>query len=153
MKRRIRRHRHDMPELNMASLPDLIFTVLFFFMIVTHMRDIDLKVSYQVPAGTEVERLTHKRAVIPIYVGHPINSPADSVQIQLGNQVATIADVIAYIGEQRNQLSADDQEQLTVSIHADRNTPMGVIDDIKQKLRQAYALNVSFSATEQAKEQ
>ena len=55
-----RRLRHDVPALNTASLPDLIFTVLFFFMIVTHMRQVTLKVQYQVPAGTELTKLTKK---------------------------------------------------------------------------------------------
>ena len=59
----------DVPTLNMASLPDLIFTVLFFFMIVTHMRDVELKVSYQVPQGTEVQKLGHKASIVHIYVG------------------------------------------------------------------------------------
>ena len=62
-----RRHRHEMPGLNMSSMPDLIFTVLFFFMIVTHMRSVPLKVAYQVPAGTELTKLTRKSAVTYIY--------------------------------------------------------------------------------------
>ena len=58
-----------MPGLNTSALPDLIFTVLFFFMIVTHMRDVELLVHYDVPQGTEVQKLTHKSAVTYIYVG------------------------------------------------------------------------------------
>ena len=58
-----RRHIHEMPGLNTASLPDLIFSVLFFFMIVTHMRKETLKVEYRVPQGTELTRLTKKSAV------------------------------------------------------------------------------------------
>ena len=77
MKAYFRRREHAMPELNLASLPDLIFTVLFFFMIVTHMRDVQLKVSYQVPQATQVQKLTHKSSVTYIYVGRMIGS-ADS---------------------------------------------------------------------------
>ena len=51
-----RYHSHEMPGLNTASLPDLIFSVLFFFMIVTHMRKETLKVQYRVPQGTELTR-------------------------------------------------------------------------------------------------
>ena len=50
----IRRSKREMPGLNTASLPDLIFTVLFFFMIVTHMRTDVMKVRYQTPQGTEL---------------------------------------------------------------------------------------------------
>ena len=68
MKRGVfRRKKHEMPGLNTAALPDLIFTVLFFFMIVTHMRDVDLQVRYDVPKGTEVRKLTHKSSVSTNY--------------------------------------------------------------------------------------
>ena len=36
--------KRDIPNLNTAALPDLIFTVLFFFMIVTQLRDTEVKV-------------------------------------------------------------------------------------------------------------
>ena len=35
--------KREMPALNTSSLPDLIFTLLFFFMIVTTMREVTLK--------------------------------------------------------------------------------------------------------------
>lgn len=47
------RRQREVPGLNTSSLPDLIFTVLFFFMIVTHMRKATLKVRFQQPQGTE----------------------------------------------------------------------------------------------------
>ena len=61
----------EMPELNTSSLPDLIFTILFFFMIVTTMREVTLKVKFTVPTGTELEKLEKKSAVSFIYVGPP----------------------------------------------------------------------------------
>ena len=36
---------------------------------------------------------------------------------------------------------------MTVNIHADRQTEMGVINDVKQALRQAGALRINYSAT------
>ena len=67
--------RRQMPQLNTASLPDLIFTVLFFFMVVTHMRTVTLKVSFRVPQGTELTRLTKKTAVSYVYIGRPAAAP------------------------------------------------------------------------------
>ena len=63
------RREHEMPGLNTSSLPDLIFTVLFFFMIVTHMRQVTLKVDYRAPQGKQLTRLTKKSAVSYIYIG------------------------------------------------------------------------------------
>ena len=148
MRRRFRRPDHSVPELNMASLPDLIFTVLFFFMIVTHMRDVEKQVQYQVPAGTEVEKVEHKSSVIHIYIGRPMDGSQDSFIIQLNNEVATVADIARFVESERRHMTADDQERLTVSIEADRDVPMAMINDVKQALRHCYALNVSYAATE-----
>ena len=149
-RRHFRRRDHSVPELNMAALPDLIFTVLFFFMIVTHMRDVDLKVRYEVPAGTEVSKLAHKSAVVDVYIGRPADSSSEEFMIQLDNQVATVADIGPYIERERHRMSAEDQERLTVNLRADRDVPMGLINDVKQALRQSYALDVSYSATVRA---
>jgi biopolymer transport protein ExbD len=147
MRRHFRRPDHSVPELNMASLPDLIFTVLFFFMIVTHMRDVEKQVSYQLPSGTEVEKVQHKSAVIHIYIGQPIDASTDNYLIQLNNRIATTADIARYVEQERRAMSADDQERLTVSIEADRDVPMSIVNEVKQVLRKSYALNISYAAT------
>ena len=149
MRRHFRRPDHSVPELNMASLPDLIFTVLFFFMIVTHMRDVEKRVQYQVPSGTEVEKAVHKSSVAHIYIGKPMDGSTDDYCIQLNNQIATTRDIARFIAEERRRMSPEDQERMTVSIEADRDVPMAVINDVKQALRKSYALNISYAATEQ----
>ncbi len=101
MRRRFRRPDHSVPELNMASLPDLIFTVLFFFMIVTHMRDVEKRVAYEVPAGTEVEKEAHKSAVVHIYIGRPLDGSSDTYCIQLNNQLTTVGDIRNFIETER----------------------------------------------------
>ena len=141
----------DVPMLNTSSLPDLIFTVLFFFMIVTHMRDVDLKVRYEVPQGTEIQKLGHKASVVHIYVGRRMDAVVgadDEFFIQLNNDVATIDDIQAFIDSERSRMNSEDQGRLTVSIKADRDVPMGLISDIKYALQQNYALRINYSATE-----
>lgn len=149
----------DVPMLNTSSLPDLIFTVLFFFMIVTHMRDVDLKVRYEVPQGTEIQKLGHKASVVHIYVGRRMNvneNVNDNLNvngngeffIQLNNEIATLADIKAFLDNERSRMNSEDQGRMTVSIKADRDVPMGLISDIKQTLQQNYALRINYSATE-----
>lgn len=149
MRRRIFRHSEaEIPELNTSSLPDLIFTVLFFFMLVTHMRQVEPKVAYEVPQGTEVRKLGHKSAVIHIYVGKTIGG---DFAIQLNNRIATVNDIKAFVESERSMMSAEDKGQLTVSIKADRDVPMGMISDIKHSLQQAMALRINYAATEDKK--
>ena len=144
---------HEVPLLNTTSLPDLIFTVLFFFMIVTHMRDVDLKVHYEVPQGTEVQKLGHKSSVVQIYVGRqngkqPAGNADEDFCIQLNNDVATVADIKAFLEAEQQRMTAEDRARMTVSIKADRDVPMGIISDIKRALQQSYALRINYSATE-----
>ena len=149
-----------MPGLNTSALPDLIFTVLFFFMIVTHMRDVDLLVHYDLPQGTEVQKLAHKSAVTQIYVGRLQNlnaqqsaaSAKDSFYIQLNNSLATIADIRDYVEEERARMNEEDRSRMVVSLKADRDVPMSIIAEIKQALQQSFALRINYSATEKSKE-
>ncbi|ERJ75803.1 hypothetical protein HMPREF0653_01733 [Prevotella disiens JCM 6334 = ATCC 29426] len=150
-----RRRSHDIPELNTASLPDLIFTILFFFMLVTHMRKVAVKVKYQVPQGTELTKLVKKTAITYLYIGKPMNETgqlaSDSLCIQMNDKLVDVAEIKSYLVKERATMSAEDKKQMSVSIRADKETPMGRIIDIKQSLREANVLNVNYAATKKKK--
>lgn len=147
-----RRRDHEVPRLNTAALPDLIFSVLFFFMIVTHMRDVELKVQYQVPQGTELEKLVRKSAVSYIYIGPPSKEwqPAmgTDTRIQLNDKYADVSDIANYLADERRRMSPADVERQVVSIKADKATDMGIISDVKMAVRRANALVVNYSSTQ-----
>ena len=156
-----RRRERKMPGLNTSALPDLIFTVLFFFMIVTHMRDVELLVHYDLPHGTEVQKLAHKSATTYIYVGRqPALNPhsssldpqaeQDTFFIQLNNRLATVADIRDYVEEERARMNDEDRSRMVVSLKADRDVPMRVIAEIKQALQQSFALRINYSANEKS---
>lgn len=153
---RFRRRKHEVPGLNLASMPDLIFTVLFFFMIVTHMRQTEMKVHYVVPQGTELEKTGHKGSVVYLYIGHPVdeegNETSDETRIQVNNHYVSVYEIPDAIAQAREEMSSEDRMRMTVSIHADCNTDMGVINDVKQALRQAGALYINYSATNKEKD-
>lgn len=171
----IRRNRRlrEVPILNTASLPDLIFTVLFFFMIVTHMRTTTSKVKYALPQGTELKRLVKKSAVTYIYIGRDMpkttretstvvshntssavshnTSSASSMdvsayKVQLNNRVGTIDEVASFVANEKKRMNPDDQVKMTVSIKADRSTPMYVINAVKRAVRAGGATRINYSA-------
>ena len=144
MKSMFHQSHKSVPSLNVASMPDLIFTVLFFFMIVTHMRSDEVKVRLQVPEGVEVQKLTNKQAVVNIYIGK-IEQKWD---VQLNGDLVAPADIPACIEHIRSGLSAENQNRLTVSLRVDRKAPMGLVSEVKRNLQQAYALKINYSATE-----
>ena len=146
------RRRQGVPTLNVASMPDLIFTVLFFFMIVTHMRSDEVKVRLEVPSGSEVKKLTGHPAIINIYIGRQGDRETRSLDntwlVQLNGDLVSPSEIPARINAIRSKLSPENAERLTVSFRADRHAPMGLVSDVKQALQQAYALKINYSATE-----
>ena len=151
-----RRRRHNVPSLNMASMPDLIFTVLFFFMIVTHMRSDEVKVRLQVPQGKDVQKLTNKQSVVNIYIGRQGDKETgrqeDAWGVQLNGDLVSPAEIPARIEAIRAAMAPENAERLTVNLRADRHTPMGLISVVKEALQKSYALRINYSATELKKE-
>lgn len=142
-----KRHR-GVPELNTSALPDLIFTVLFFFMIVTHMRQTDVKVKVQTPQGTELQKVQKKYATSYLYIG---KDKSGKIQVQLNNHIIPISALANAIREERNHLPLDEQQYHTVSIKADRDIPLSIISQVKDALREGNALQINYSATENNK--
>jgi biopolymer transport protein ExbD len=140
----------EMPEMNTSSLPDLIFTILFFFMMVTTMREVTLKVKFDRPAGTQLEKLARKSCTSFIYIGKPTEALRSQfgtgTRIQLNDSYAEVSEVYDFIMSDRNELSEQDKPFYTVSMKVDKDTPMGIITDVKQVLRKAYALKIVYSA-------
>lgn len=150
-----RRHNHAIPALNTASLPDLIFTILFFFMLVTHMRKASIKVKYQVPVGTELTNLTKKSTVSYIYIGKPLGETgqvlSSETKIQLNDKLVSLNDIKQSLVRERNSMSPEERKAMLVSIRADQNTNMGLIIDLKQIFREANVLNVNYAAVTKPK--
>ena len=144
--------KRGMPELNTSSLPDLIFSLLFFFMMITTMREVTLKVQFRAPQGTELEKLEKKSLVTFIYIGKPTQElqakMGAETRIQLNDRFADVSEVQDYIYQERENMKEEDQPFMQVSLKVDKDTKMGIVTDVKQALRQAYALNINYSAAQ-----
>ena len=131
--------------LNLASMPDLIFTVLFFFMIVTHMRTESPKMKIDIPDGKELTKAEHKRSITNLYIGTDRNGVS---HIQIGEKFVAVEEVGAAVINIKKRLNDEEQDLFTINIRADKSTPMGVVSDVKQELRKAGALNIRYRAME-----
>ncbi|MEG1623194.1 MAG: biopolymer transporter ExbD [Alistipes sp.] len=139
-----------LPPISTASLPDVIFMILFFFMVSTTMRDQELLVRYKLPTATEVQKLEKKSLISYIHVGPPSlvmqAKFGTAPVIQLNDSYKKPYDIGQFIAAERDKLNENDKALMTVCIKADVNTKMGVITDIKQELRRASALKISYAA-------
>ena len=144
--------KRGMPALNTSSLPDLIFTILFFFMIVTTMREVTLMVEFKVPRGTEIEKMTKKSLVSYIYVGKPTREwrprVGSGTQIQLNDKFADPSHIREFVMAERESMSERDKPFMKMSLKVDKDTQMGIVTDVKMELREAMALSVVYSATQ-----
>ncbi|NBJ06410.1 biopolymer transporter ExbD [Alistipes sp. Z76] len=140
-----------LPAISTASLPDVIFMILFFFMVSTTMRDQEVLVRFKLPEASEVQKLEKKNLVSYINIGQPTPSMqakyGTATQIQLNDSYKTAKDIGDFIAAERDQLNEADRSQMTVCIKSDQFTKMGMITDVKQELRRANALKISYAAT------
>ncbi len=144
-----RKGKGGMPAISTASLPDIVFMLLFFFMVSTTMREVDLKIKVRLPEATEIKKLEKKSLVSYIYVGAPIKAYQAKLgtepRLQLNDEISAVSDVVNYISAEREKMDEADIPFMTTSIKADMDVKMGIITDIKQELRKAQALKINYS--------
>ena len=138
-----------LPPISTASLPDVIFMILFFFMVSTTMREQELLVSYQLPQATEVQKLEKKNLVSYINIGRPVlhmqGKYGTASQIQLNDDFASVDAIGDYIYQEREAMPERDKPFMRVSMKIDKDTQMGIVTDVKMALREAWALNIVYS--------
>lgn len=145
------------PAISTASLPDIVFMLLFFFMVTTVMREVSLKVKISPPEATEVKKLEKKSLVSYIYVGPPIKALTEiygtEPRIQLNDAYATIVDLKEFVVAEREARDEKEVPFMTTSLKVDLDTKMGIITDIKQELRELNALKINYSTKKGIKSQ
>lgn len=139
----------DLPAVSTASLPDIVFMLLFFFMTVTTMKDNTLLIENTLPNASEIKKLDKKDRIIYIYVGKPTREYqsvyGSEPKIQLNDKFANVDEVGSYILAERANRPPEIQNVLTTSLKVDKEANMGLISDIKQELRKVNALKVNYT--------
>jgi biopolymer transport protein ExbD len=142
------------PEVSTASLPDIIFMLLFFFMVVTVLRDSELKVANNVPSATELTKLEKKSLVNHLLVGKPLEkyqaTYGTKPQLQLGDKFADIKEIPLFIEKHRSSVNEKEIPSIISSLKIDGDVTMGFITDIKTELRKSGQLKVNYSAKPKA---
>lgn len=138
------------PAVNTASLPDIIFMLLFFFMVVTVLRDASLKVVNVTPRATELTKLEKKSLVNYLYIGKPTKEFQDIAgtkpRLQLGDKFAGMDEIPLFLEKHRVTVQENQRGLITSSLRIDRNVTMGIVGDTKTALRKANQLKINYSA-------
>ncbi|MEM1123852.1 MAG: biopolymer transporter ExbD [Bacteroidota bacterium] len=138
------------PKVSTASLPDIVFMLLFFFMVTTVLRDAELKVAVTVPQATELTKLEQKSLVHYLYVGRPTQKYQSLYgtrpTLQLGDKIASIEDIPIFIEKHKIKVNESQHGRITSSLRVDGDVTMGIVQDVKTKLRKSNQLRVNYSA-------
>jgi biopolymer transport protein ExbD len=121
-------------EIPTASLPDIIFMLLIFFMLTTVLREFDVQVEYVLPEAYMIERIDNKRLISYIWVGR-------DGRIQIDDNLVQVDDIRSIMYQKRVDIP-----NLIVSMRIDRYSEMGIVTDIQQQLREADALRINYSS-------
>ena len=139
------------PAISTASLPDIVFILLFFFMVITKLRETELMVSVQVPKATELEKLEQKSLVHYIYIGRPQKRYQEvygtAPRIQLNDRFARIEDLPIFVENHKSSVQPGLSKRVTSSLRVDGKITMGIVQDVKTQLRKIGQLKVNYAAT------
>jgi biopolymer transport protein ExbD len=135
---------------NTASMGDIVFILLFFFMVTTTMRESEVKVRTDVPKASEVAKLERKDLTVYINIGPPIASEqaryGTDTRIQLNDSFKTVDDIRNFIASFREGLDEKDRPYMTTALKIDKDTRMGMVSDVKEELRRCQALKIMYNA-------
>ncbi len=121
-------------EIPTASMPDIIFMLLLFFMVATTLREVDVYVKYQLPEAQAIQKIENKRLISYVWVGK-------DGRIQLNDNIVKVSEIQDIMYKKRVELP-----NVIVSLRIDKESDMGVVTDIQQALRKADARRINYSS-------
>lgn len=147
-----RKSKNRLPAISTASLPDIVFMLLFFFMTVTTIKNNTLLVDNNLPNAEEVKKLEKKDRIIEIFVGKPSRELAEVLgsepKIQLDNKLANVNDVAPYVLSELSKKPDAIRNLVTVLLKVDKDVKVGIVSDIKEELRKVNLLKVNYTTYE-----
>ena len=136
----------EVPQVSTSSLPDIVYMLIFFFMITTSMRDVELRVKTALPKATEIAKLEKKALVSSIYIGPPRDPKLGTEsRIQLNDQFARSEDIADWVLQEREARNEADRPFLTTALKVHKETRMGIVTDVKQELRKVGAFRINYT--------
>ncbi len=144
----------ELPGMNSGSMSDIVFILLFFFMVISNMRESTVLVKINVPQASEIQKLEKKSLASNIYIGSPLDTQKFGLgtRIQLNDQFSEVSDIASFIESERAARNDVDRPYITTVLKCDKDVRMGDVTDVKQELRKAGALRIMYSASRRVKD-
>lgn len=142
------------PEVPTSALPDIIFMLLFFFMVTTVLRETTINVQQRLPKATELRKLQRKSLVSYLYMGKPRNIAmfGDSPKLQANDVFIEVSEVIGWVEAEKSKLDEVERDQITIAFKVDEEVQMGMVSDVQMELRKANARKLMYSVPQRTDE-
>jgi len=135
-----------------SSMPDVVFMLLFFFMVTTELRKTAVDVMQRIPQATQLRKLQRKSLVTNLYIGEPKKSEQFGAEpkIQADDTFIEPSDIILWVNRKKDELPENEREQLTIAMKVDSEAKRGIIADVETELRKANARKILYSTLQKA---
>jgi biopolymer transport protein ExbD len=146
---KFRKKERATPAVSTASLPDIVFMLLFFFMVTTVLREQDLLVEQKLPQSSQLQKLQNKTLISYIFIGKPKNTGlyGPEPRIQANDVLIGAPDIVQWVNQERDLLAEADRGLITISMKVDKDVKMGPVSDVQTELRNADARRVLYAST------
>ncbi len=130
-----------------SALPDIIFMLLFFFMVTTVLRENTLNVMQRIPEANELTKLQKKTLVKHLYVGAPkkVELWGTEPKIQADDIFIDTKDVVLWVSKEKAKMKEHERDLITVDLKVDEEVKRGIISDIELQLRKANARKLLYT--------
>jgi biopolymer transport protein ExbD len=133
-------------EIPTSSMPDVVFMLLFFFMVTTEMRKQSINVMQRIPEASQLRKLQRKTLIADLYIGEPKKKDQGSdAKIQVDDVFIGTKDIVLWASRKRDDLPEIDRDQFTVNFKVDSEAKRGIIADVETELRKANARKILYS--------
>jgi len=146
---KFKKARKNMEQINTSALPDIIFMLLFFFMVTTVLREQDILVEQKIPQSTQLQKLQNKTLISYIFIGKPKNTGlyGSEPRVQANDVLISTPEIVQWVNQERDKLAEADRGSITISMKVDKDVKMGPISDVQTELRNADARKVLYAST------
>lgn len=137
-----------------SSMPDVVFMLLFFFMVTTEMRETAIDVQQRIPQASQLRKLQRKTLVTNLFIGEPrkIEEFGKEARIQAEDVFIEPKDIILWVNRQKDLLAENERDQLTVALKVDSEAKRGIIADVETELRKANARKILYTSLQKKEE-
>jgi biopolymer transport protein ExbD len=103
------------------------------------------------PKASSATKLEDPSLVKTVYIGKPTEELraqfGTEARIQLNDVLANdLTEIDAAIQDWRNEINEAERLKMTISLKIDKETRYGLVNDVKERLREINALKISYSS-------